>query len=153
MGTGATGLDWGWALNQCSHLEDSNKNWSTFKRFIKNKIKNLLGPIYWSSDPWSLILDPWCQLVNEQLTSLEQWTANVSCLMSRWCQLANEKLMSVSQWAADISWLIRTWHQLANNQLTSLDQWTSNVRCPKSYLCQLSNEQLMPVGQWAADVS
>ena len=88
-----------------------------------NKIKNLLGPIYRSSDPWSLM-------------SGGKWAADITWPMSSQCQLSNEKLMSVCQWAADITWPM-----------------SSQCSLPMSSLCSLANKQLMSVGQWAADVS
>ena len=86
-------------------------SWAELKRNLvltieeHNKIKNLLGPIYWSSDPWF-----WMSVV--------EWAADITLPMSSWCQLSNEQLMSVGQWAADTSLPMSSWHQLANEQLT-----------------------------------
>ena len=97
-----------------------------------NKIKNLLGPIY-------QILDPWCQLVNDQLTSLGQLAAGITWPMSSRHQLANLQLISVGKRAADITWPMSSWHQLANEQLTSFGQWADDVSRPRRSWDELAN--------------
>ena len=88
-----------------------------------NKIQNLLGPIYSSSDPWSLM-------------SFGKWAADITWSMSSWLQLVNKQLTPVGQWAADV-----------------IGQWAINISRPMSSWHQLANEQLASLGQWAYDIS
>ena len=74
----------------------------------QNKIKNLLGPIDWASNP---------RFSNQNNVKRE-----ISWPMSSIYPLANEKLISISKREADIRWPLRSLYQLAKEKLTSVGQ-------------------------------